>query len=103
MIPTTTFDRDDWRSHSSDFTGETFQRNLRVVDRLKEFAEEHGITLPQLAVAWTLSDPAVDVTIIGARRTSARRLPPPTLSARSAIDRRSTGSWPPGALGWPVA
>lgn len=54
MTPTTSFAGDDRRSHSSDFTGETFQRNLRVVDRLKR----------------TLSYPAVDVVISGARRPS---------------------------------
>jgi aryl-alcohol dehydrogenase-like predicted oxidoreductase len=40
-----------------------------VVDRLKQFAEERSITLPQLAVAWTLSHPAVQA-ITGARRPS---------------------------------
>jgi len=68
MTPTTAFTGDDWRSHSSDFTGETFRRNLEVVHRLKSFAGERGMTLPQLAVAWTLSHPAVDVAIVGARR-----------------------------------
>jgi aryl-alcohol dehydrogenase-like predicted oxidoreductase len=70
MTQTTTFAGDDWRSHSSDFAGERFQQNLRVVDLLKQFAEEHGMTLPQLAVVWTLSPHAVDVAIIGARRPS---------------------------------
>jgi aryl-alcohol dehydrogenase-like predicted oxidoreductase len=70
MTPTTSFAGDDWRSHNSDFTGEAFRRNLLVVDRLKRFAQEHGTTLPQLAVAWTLSHPAVEVAIIGARSPS---------------------------------
>jgi aryl-alcohol dehydrogenase-like predicted oxidoreductase len=70
MTPTTTFPADDWRSKSSDFTGEPFLRNLQVVERLKGFADERGMTLPQLAVAWTLSHPAVDVAIVGARRPS---------------------------------
>jgi len=64
----TTFPADDWRSHSPDFTGERFRRNLRVVDQLKDFAREREISLPQLAVAWTLSHPAVQVAIVGARR-----------------------------------
>jgi aryl-alcohol dehydrogenase-like predicted oxidoreductase len=70
MSPATTFAADDWRAKSPDFTGETFRRNLRVVDRLKEFAADRGITLPTLAVSWTLAHPAVDVTIVGARRPS---------------------------------
>jgi aryl-alcohol dehydrogenase-like predicted oxidoreductase len=68
MTPETTFPPDDWRATSPDFTGETFRRNLAVVERLKEIATQRGITLPQLAVAWTLAHPAVHVTIVGARR-----------------------------------
>jgi len=68
MSTGTTFPADDWRSHSSDFTGERFRRNLHAVDQLKDFAREHAISLPQLAVAWTLSHPAVRVAIVGARR-----------------------------------
>jgi aryl-alcohol dehydrogenase-like predicted oxidoreductase len=67
MRPTTVFAADDWRSHSSDFTGETFQRNLAVVDRLRKFAADHGVTLPELAVAWALANPAVDAAIVGSR------------------------------------
>jgi aryl-alcohol dehydrogenase-like predicted oxidoreductase len=70
MTAETTFADGDWRGKSPDFTGETFQRNLRVVDRLKEVAADLGMTLPALAVSWTLTHPAVDVTIIGARRPS---------------------------------
>jgi aryl-alcohol dehydrogenase-like predicted oxidoreductase len=68
MTPATTFAADDWRSKSPDFTGETFRRNLTVVERLKRIADEREISLPQLAVAWTLANPAVQVAIVGARR-----------------------------------
>jgi aryl-alcohol dehydrogenase-like predicted oxidoreductase len=68
MTPDTTFSPDDWRSQSPDFSGETFHRNLTVVDRLKRVARERNITLPELAVAWTLARPAVHVAIVGARR-----------------------------------
>jgi aryl-alcohol dehydrogenase-like predicted oxidoreductase len=70
MTSETTFPPDDWRSHSSDFVGDTFRRNLDVVARLDGFAAERGIPLPQLAVAWTVHNPAVDVAVVGARRTS---------------------------------
>jgi aryl-alcohol dehydrogenase-like predicted oxidoreductase len=68
MSSATTFPRDDWRSHSPDFVGETFRRNTNVVARLGGFAAELDMPLPQLAVAWTLSNPAVDVAVVGARR-----------------------------------
>ncbi|MEA2843830.1 MAG: hypothetical protein QOJ69_1501, partial [Actinomycetota bacterium] len=70
MTAETTFPPDDWRSHSRDFAGETFRHNLDVVARLSRFAAERGIPLPQLAVAWTVANPAVDVAIVGARRAS---------------------------------
>jgi aryl-alcohol dehydrogenase-like predicted oxidoreductase len=68
MTPATTFAADDWRSKSPDFTGWTFRRNLQVVERLSQFARARGITLPELAVGWTLAHPAVEVTIVGGHR-----------------------------------
>ena len=67
MTPRTTFPPGDWRGSSADFKGEKFARDLEVVDRLKQYAAAHEITLPQLAIAWTISNPAVDVAIVGAR------------------------------------
>jgi aryl-alcohol dehydrogenase-like predicted oxidoreductase len=58
---------DDWRASSDLFRGEVFERNLDAVDALGGFAAEHGLTLAQLAVAWTLAHPAVHVAIVGAR------------------------------------
>jgi aryl-alcohol dehydrogenase-like predicted oxidoreductase len=65
MDPTTRFGADDWRSQSSDFTGETFQRNLAVVGALQRFAADRDVSLPVLAVAWALANPAVDAAIVG--------------------------------------
>ena len=67
MTPQTAFAADDWRASSSDFRGERFARDLELVERLKQHAAAHEITLPQLAIAWTISNPAVDVAIVGAR------------------------------------
>jgi aryl-alcohol dehydrogenase-like predicted oxidoreductase len=93
MTTETRFPPDDWRSKSSDFTGERFQRNLAVVARLQQYADSRGITLPQLAVAWVISQPAVHVAIVGARRPSqlATTLPSAEVSLtdkdREEIDR----------------
>jgi aryl-alcohol dehydrogenase-like predicted oxidoreductase len=66
--PDTQFDPGDWRSKSPVFHGDTFHRNLRVVGELRQLAtEELGITLPQLAIGWTLANPAVHVAIVGTR------------------------------------
>jgi aryl-alcohol dehydrogenase-like predicted oxidoreductase len=67
LRPGTRFARDDWRSRSPMFQGETYARNLRVVAELGALATELGFTLPQLAIAWTLANPAVHVAIVGTR------------------------------------
>ncbi len=65
--PDEEFPPGDWRSESKVFQGSAFRRNLRVVDHLEELASVKGCTEAQLAVAWTLSHPAVDCPIVGAR------------------------------------
>jgi aryl-alcohol dehydrogenase-like predicted oxidoreductase len=70
MDSTTTFATDDWRHHSPDFTGETFRRNLEVVERLRVFGADRGLSLPTLAVAWAISYPGVHAAIVGARRAA---------------------------------
>jgi aryl-alcohol dehydrogenase-like predicted oxidoreductase len=66
FTPRTTFAADDWRGKSEIFHGETFQRNLAVVEHLKRLAEQEGMSVAQLAIAWVLAQPAVDVAIVGA-------------------------------------
>jgi len=64
----TRFVPDDWRAQSLDFHGSTYQHNLSKVDELKDFAQrELGVTVSQLATAWTLANPAVHVAIVGTR------------------------------------
>ncbi len=67
FTPQTTFAPDDWRSKSEFFHGEPFQRNVAVVEQLKRLAEQRGMTVAQLAIAWVLAQPAIDVAIVGAR------------------------------------
>lgn len=72
MSPDATFEDSDWRSQATAFRGETLRRNLEVVDRLADFASGRGITVSQLAIAWTLAQQGVHVAIVGAR--SARNI-----------------------------
>jgi aryl-alcohol dehydrogenase-like predicted oxidoreductase len=66
----TVFAPDDWRRTSGVFSGDTYRRNLATVRALEKFAADRGITVSQLAVAWTLANPAVHVAIVGTRRAS---------------------------------
>jgi aryl-alcohol dehydrogenase-like predicted oxidoreductase len=70
FTPQTTFAADDWRSKSAIFQGESFQRNLAVVEHLKRLAEQEGMSVAQLAIAWVLAQPGIDVAIVGARTLS---------------------------------
>ncbi len=70
LTDNTTFASDDWRSNSAVFTGDTYRHNLAVVRALEKFAAEGGMTVSQLAIAWTLANPAVHVAIVGARQAN---------------------------------
>jgi len=99
----TSFAADDWRGASPEFTGTAFSRNLEVVDQLKRFAAEQlGCSVGQLAVAWTLANPAVSVAIVGARHPNhiEDSLAAAELSLSQAdleqIERITSGSVPVG-------
>jgi aryl-alcohol dehydrogenase-like predicted oxidoreductase len=82
MTEDTTFASDDWRSNSDLFVGETFRRNLAVVRDLTRFAAWRNATVAQLAIAWTLANPAVDVAIVGARSPEQIRQTAPAADLR---------------------
>jgi aryl-alcohol dehydrogenase-like predicted oxidoreductase len=66
----TEFGDDDWRSKSELFRGETLRGNVAVARRLEEIARRRGCKLSQLAIAWTLANPAVQVAIVGTRNAA---------------------------------
>ena len=49
------FEEGDFRKHHPRFQGENFQKNLELVERVKEIADEKGVTAGQLALAWVLA------------------------------------------------
>ncbi|WP_328431870.1 aldo/keto reductase [Streptomyces sp. NBC_01597] len=49
------FTDDDWRKTNPRFTGENFQRNLRIVDEVQAIGAEIGATPAQTALAWLLT------------------------------------------------
>ena len=62
-----TFPPDDERSGFPDFQGTLFARHLAKAERLTQIARENGISLIQLAIAWTLRLPVVTCTLVGAK------------------------------------
>jgi aryl-alcohol dehydrogenase-like predicted oxidoreductase len=68
-----TFDRsrlapDDWRQRNPFYQEPQLSQNLAFVEHLRPIAERHGKTVGQLAIAWTLMNPAVTGAIVGGRR-----------------------------------
>ena len=68
----TTFGEGDWRSSGMAFRlplfqEEEFAKELKVVDKLKTIAHDHGKSVAQMAIAWTLGHPAVSVGLVGVR------------------------------------
>jgi aryl-alcohol dehydrogenase-like predicted oxidoreductase len=76
--PDMQFDEADWRSKRGALGGlnlfrtmfgpDHFARNLRAVDELKGLAAKYDKTLPQFALRWTLSQPAIHTGLVGFRR-----------------------------------
>jgi aryl-alcohol dehydrogenase-like predicted oxidoreductase len=64
------FEQGDFRRTHPRFTGENFQRNLELVERVHELAAEKGCTPGQLALAWVLSRGDDVVPIPGTKRRS---------------------------------
>src|SRR3954463_10755541 len=58
----------DFRRHNPRFQGENFQRNLDLVDKVREIAREKGCTPGQLALAWLLAQGDDVVPIPGTKR-----------------------------------
>ena len=62
------FGEGDFRRNNPRFAGENFDRNLRLVDAVKELAAEKGCTPSQLALAWCLAQGDDVVPIPGTKR-----------------------------------
>lgn len=71
------FGGQDWRARKGKmgamrifdtlFGEETFPHNVRAVNELAPIAGRHGRSLPQLALRWTISHPAVSTALVGCR------------------------------------
>jgi len=60
----------DFRRNNPRFQGENFEKNLELVDRVGEIAEEKGAQAGQLALAWVLAQGEDVVPIPGTKRRS---------------------------------
>lgn len=59
---------DDFRKRTPQFQEPLLTRNLQLVDSLREIGKAHGGKTPgEVAIAWTLGNPAVTAAIVGLR------------------------------------
>src|SRR5271168_2082426 len=58
---------DDWRKHSPNFQEPLLSRNLRLVETLRVIGKRQNATPGEVAIAWTLRNPAVTGAIVGIR------------------------------------
>jgi aryl-alcohol dehydrogenase-like predicted oxidoreductase len=63
-------DANDFRRHGPRFTGENLEANLKLAAKVKEIAEDKGVTPAQLAIAWVLAQGEDVVPIPGTKRRS---------------------------------
>jgi aryl-alcohol dehydrogenase-like predicted oxidoreductase len=58
---------DDWRKGSANFQEPLLSRNLRLVETLRAIGDRRNATPGEIAIAWTLRNPAVTGAIVGVR------------------------------------
>jgi aryl-alcohol dehydrogenase-like predicted oxidoreductase len=58
----------DFRRNNPRFQGENFDRNMRIVERVREIAQEKGVTPAQLGLAWVMAQGEDVVPIPGTKR-----------------------------------
>ncbi|MFF7789134.1 aldo/keto reductase [Streptomyces sp. NPDC007991] len=58
----------DFRAMSPRFQGDNLRHNLNLVEALRKIAEQKGVTVAQIAIAWVLARGEDIVPLVGARR-----------------------------------
>lgn len=58
----------DFRAMSPRFQGDNLRHNLNLVEALRKIAEQKGVSVAQIAIAWVLSRGEDLVPLVGARR-----------------------------------
>ena len=92
------FPEDDYRKNSPRFQGKNFQKNLDLVKRVEELAQEKGCKPAQLALAWVLAQDKNIVPIPGTKRRKYLEENVAAIDVRLSVDdlRRIEEIFPSG-------
>ncbi|MBF9014791.1 MULTISPECIES: aldo/keto reductase [unclassified Oceanispirochaeta] len=66
----TAMDDTDWRKKSEHFKEPKLSKNLALADLLADIGTNHNCTAGEVAIAWTLHNPAITGAIVGMRAPS---------------------------------
>lgn len=61
---------DDWRKRNAEFREPNLTRNLELVELLSSIGNKHNVSAGEVAIAWTLKNPAITGAIVGARNSN---------------------------------
>lgn len=64
---------DDWRKNSANFQEPLLSRNLQLVETLRAIGQRYNASPGEVAIAWTLRNPAVTGAIVGVRSAQQAR------------------------------
>src|SRR5207302_5090206 len=67
------FPDDDWRRNNPNFQEPHLTPNLQLVELLRRIGARHNVGAGQVAIAWTLVNPAVTGAIVGVRTAAQAR------------------------------
>jgi len=68
--PEREFAEGDQRRHMEMFSRENRLRVKAILDEIGSIADDHGLTLAQLAIAWTIHQPGLTHALVGARNAA---------------------------------
>jgi aryl-alcohol dehydrogenase-like predicted oxidoreductase len=85
---------DDWRRNNPNFQEPLLTQNLELVEVLGKIGKRHNVGAGQVAIAWTLANPAVTGAIVGVRTAKqAREIATAAELQLSAEEVAEIGEW----------
>jgi aryl-alcohol dehydrogenase-like predicted oxidoreductase len=81
------WDAKDGRQKYPVFAGDQWEKTHDFVDRLRRIADESGVTVAQLVIAWTIQQPGITAALCGAKRPEQIRETAAAMKVRLSNDQ----------------